>query len=49
MFIEWPLSRVKRLGTIAILKKFIYCLESRGNYLHCATVPLLCVSSSGLC
>ena len=48
MFIKWPLSRVTRLGTIAILKWFIYCLERRCNYLPCTTVPWLGVSPSGL-
>ena len=48
MFIKWPLSRVKRLGTIAVLKNFIYCLESRGNCLHCTSNPRLCFSPSGL-
>lgn len=48
MLVKWPLSRVKRLGTIAILKNFIYCLGSRENYLHCTTKPRLCVSPPGL-
>lgn len=35
MLVKWPLSRVKILGTIAILKNFIYCLGSRGNKAIC--------------